>query len=426
MYIARLRPGLAGVLLVLFASVASAQDKPTLTATVSGFTVNLQWTVVPGATSYELLAQVAGTTYGPISLGNTTSGSIPNVPQGTYVLAVRAAAGAAKGPFSDPVTVTVGTLTPPASPTGLGAVVSNLAASLSWNLNNPAGSLMGVQLRLGFSPGVYPIVVPLPSTASSFLIPNAPPGTYYATVVAIGAGGVSGPSNELTLTLPGCTAPSSIPLEVSSNGAFVQFAWGQLPGAAGYRLDIANAPGGGANVGSVPLGPTQTSFSYYGMPPGNYYVRLHSTLSCGASVSSAETLLAVTPPVRSPTLTRAQAQSMISTAVRAMAAQYPGDLHNSCGNNTWMFRVLRYLRQQNNRYGLNYKRGQIGDLSQDVLLFNFSEVPDEQAGAPHTYAWDIISGHCGSNPTWNDTDISNPAGAARWTILEYLRAGFNP
>ena len=39
MFIARLRPALAGLLLVVFASVASAQDKPTLTATVNGSTV---------------------------------------------------------------------------------------------------------------------------------------------------------------------------------------------------------------------------------------------------------------------------------------------------------------------------------------------------------------------------------------------------
>ncbi len=77
MFIARLRPALAGLMLVVFASVASAQDKPTLTATVNGSTVSLNWTVVPGATTYELLAQVGGSQFGPFSVGSGTSADIP-------------------------------------------------------------------------------------------------------------------------------------------------------------------------------------------------------------------------------------------------------------------------------------------------------------------------------------------------------------
>ena len=427
MYIARLRPGLAGVLLVLFASVVSAQDKPTLTATVSGLSVNLNWTVVPGATSYELLAQTAGTTFGPLSVGGGTSVGIPNVPVGTYILAVRGAAGAAKGPYSDPVTVTVGTLTPPAAPSGLAATINGVSASLSWNLNNPAGSLTGVHVRIGTSPGLSDLVtVPLGPTASSFFIPAAPAGNYYVTVVAVGAGGTSGPSNEFALTLPGCAAPATIPLNATSIGAFVQLSWPQLPGVTGYTLDFATTPGGPPTLASLAFSAAQTSFSYYGMPEGTYYVTLRSSLTCGAAISSGETVLTVTQPARGPALTFAQAQSVISTAVRAVAAQYPSDLRNSCGNTVWLFKLLRYLRERDNRFGLNYKRGQIGDLSQDVILYNHAEVANEQATAAHVYGWDVISQHCGGNPTWNDGNITNPSGAARWTILEYLVAGYRP
>ena len=72
MLIARLRPALAGLMLVVFASVTSAQDKPTVTATANGSTVTLNWTVVPGATSYELLAEVGGGQLGPIDVGSGT------------------------------------------------------------------------------------------------------------------------------------------------------------------------------------------------------------------------------------------------------------------------------------------------------------------------------------------------------------------
>ena len=423
MYIARLRPGLAGLLLALFASVAGAQDKPTVTATVSGFTVNLQWTVVPGATTYELVAQTGGTTFGPIGLGGATQASIPNVPAGTYILAVRGAAGAVKGPFSDPVTAVVGTLTPPAAPTGLTATISNLSAGLSWNLNNPAGSLSAVQLRIGQSPGIYPITIPLPASASSYFIPSAPAGTYYATVVAIGAGGVSGPSNELILTLPGCTAPSTIPLNATSVGAFVDFSWPQLPGAAGYSLIMSATPGG-PSLAPLNFPPTQTSFSYYGVPQGTYYVTLRSTLSCGQSVSSTEQVLTVTPPVKGPPLSRSAATALALQAVNAVTAANPGDLQRSCGNHTWLFKVAQWLRNRDIRYGLmnNYT----GGMSHDIIAYNHSEQPDDQVRAPHLYAWDTIAGHCGPNPSPWAQDITNPNGVAQWTITEYLKAGYRP
>jgi hypothetical protein len=423
MFIARLRPALAGLMLVVFASVASAQDKPTLTATADGSTVNLSWTVVPGATSYELLAQVGASQLGPFSVGAATSVAIPGVPPGVYLLAVRGAAGAVKGPFSDPVTVVVGNLAPPAAPSGLAAAINGLSASLSWNLNNPAGSLTGVQLRVATTPGGAPIAsVPLAASATSFFIPGAPAGSYYFTVVAIGAGG-SAASSEFTLTLPGCAAPPIFPLSASNIGTYLTFSWPQLPGANGYALDFANSPGGGANLGSVPLSATLTSFSSY-VPEGTYYVTLRSALSCGPSVSSAETVVTATAPVRGPAKSRAAAGALVLEAVRAVTAQYPGDLQNSCRNHTWLFRVIQYLRSRDIRYGAmqNYS----GRMAEDIIAYNHSEQPDGQVFAPHLYAWDTISGHCGPNPVPWANDITNPNGIAQWTILPYLQAGFRP
>jgi hypothetical protein len=422
MFIARLRPALAGLMLVVFASVVSAQDKPTLTATVSGSTVNLNWTVVPGATSYELLAQ-AGASQQTVSVGSGTSISIPGVPLGAYILQLRGAAGAAKGPFSDPITVVVGNLTPPSAPSGLAAVINDVSASLSWNLNNPAGSLTSVQLHVATTPGGTPMhVVSLGASTTSFFIPSAPAGNYYLTVVAIGAGG-SAASNEFTLSLPGCVAPPTIPLDASNIGTYLTFSWPQLPGANGYALDFANSPGGGANLGSAPFGPTQTSFGTY-VPEGTYYVTLRSSLSCGASVSSAETVLTAAAPVRGPAKSRAEAGALVLQAVHAVTAQYPGDLRNSCGHHTWLFRVIQYLRSRDIRYGAmqNYS----GRLAEDIIAYNHSEQPDDQVRAPHMYAWDVISGHCGSNPVPWANDISNPNGVAVWTILPYLQAGFRP
>jgi hypothetical protein len=427
MFIARLRLGLTGLLLVLVASAASAQDTPTLTGSVSGSTINLSWTAVPGATRYELFAQYGGAAVGPISVGNLTGFSIPNAPVGSYVIAVRAGAGTITGPFSNQVTLVIGPPAPPSAPSGLSAIISGTAASISWNLNNPAGSLSGVQVRIATTPGGPPVVpIALGPTANFFSIPGAPPGTYYISVVAVGPGGASAPSEELILALPGCLAPATIPLNATSLGAFIQLSWPQLPGASGYRLDFASHSGGGNNLTSLNFPASQTSFSHYPIPDGVYYVTLHSALSCGETVQSAETVLNVVPLPRGPARSYAGAHGLLREAVIAMAAQYPGDLRNSCGNNTWMFRVLKYLRERDNRYGLNYKRGVIGDLSQDIIVYNHAEVRNEDATAPHLFGWDIISQHCGGNPTWFDGNVTNPNGQARWTIVEYLRAGYTP
>jgi hypothetical protein len=72
-----------------------------------------------------------------------------------------------------------------------------------------------------------------------------------------------------------------------------------------------------------------------------------------------------------------------------------------------------------------WKRRVIGDLSQDVIAYQFSAAPDE--GSDQMYAWDVIAGHCGSNPQpwFNNISSLNPSGAI-WTLQPYLQAGFPP
>ena len=94
-----------------------------------------------------------------------------------------------------------------------------------------------------------------------------------------------------------------------------------------------------------------------------------------------------------------------------------------------MFEAVRRLRAIDNRYGLNWKRGNYGDLSQDIVTYNASSNPDEGARSPNIYIVDIIGGHCGSNPdaAWiNQTQATRDAGAIGiWTLIPYLDAG-NP
>jgi hypothetical protein len=106
---------------------------------------------------------------------------------------------------------------------------------------------------------------------------------------------------------------------------------------------------------------------------------------------------------------------------------------------------LSRLRAIDKRWGLNYKRGHIGGVSEDIIAYNATNRPDD--GEAQIYLFDLIGNHCpdsgsaiagidlahGYNSTVSDTWLAvgrHPAGTfgtpfgARWTITVYLQAGF--
>ena len=106
-----------------------------------------------------------------------------------------------------------------------------------------------------------------------------------------------------------------------------------------------------------------------------------------------------------------------------MARLYPGELRDSCGNNTWLFRLVQRLRQEDTRWGLNWKRSRVGDMSQDAITYNYGPEADE--GTRFVHVVDVIGGHCGGNPggVWIDQTILWSTGAT-WTLQPYLAAGY--
>jgi hypothetical protein len=88
-------------------------------------------------------------------------------------------------------------------------------------------------------------------------------------------------------------------------------------------------------------------------------------------------------------------------------------------------------RQMDTRFGLNWKRGVIGDMSRDVINYNFSNEPDigpDGRGTTRVYSFDVIARHCdGPNPEPAVINITDPRGAgARWTLIPYIQAGLVP
>jgi hypothetical protein len=107
--------------------------------------------------------------------------------------------------------------------------------------------------------------------------------------------------------------------------------------------------------------------------------------------------------------------------VAQVAAAHPGDLQNSCATNTFMFEVVAELRRRtgSNRWGLNWKRGNVGDLSQDIVTYYAGPEGTVMRNSSDVRLYDIIGGHCGGRPSpfWVDqTGATRAAGTiGRWT-----------
>lgn len=105
--------------------------------------------------------------------------------------------------------------------------------------------------------------------------------------------------------------------------------------------------------------------------------------------------------------------------VEALGRERADLLGRSCGNNDWLFEAVRRLRRTDRRWGLNWKRGVTGDLSQDVVDYYYGS-GEPREGATEVYIVDVIVGHCGDDPRagWLDqTEATRAAGTiGRWTL----------
>jgi hypothetical protein len=327
----------------------------------------------------------------------------------------------------------------------LTVTVNAPSVAINWT---PVPGALGYTLQAGTAAGLSNIAsVNLPASITRIAV-VAPPGVYYLRVRAF-SGTVAGPfSNEAVANMfgpappPSCQPPAAPSVTANVQGGNVTLNWPSVAGAIGYQVQWSRFSGG---TELVENSSTNSHSKYVGVP-GTFYARVVALTSCGNATSAEVPFTIVTLTGSGPRTPNPAPGQMLplpsygQNVVIQMAQQYRGDLLNSCrdtgGNNTFVFRVVQALRQRDTRWGLNYKRGQKGELSQDIVAYNGTANPDE--GESHVYLIDIISGHCGSNPDWNWGDVSAVTWANRgqsycgtewcayWTLDPYIRAGFPP
>lgn len=159
-------------------------------------------------------------------------------------------------------------------------------------------SITSIEVEIGSAPGLRDLgTLSLNGLLSA---PSVPAGTYYLRARGRNAAGLSKPSIEVPVRVPGPCASGSLPQAplnpvATVNGNVVTIAWTQSPGmlalATFYQLRLKNPSTQGV-VDNILLPPT-TSVTAAGVPPGTYQVQVISGNACGVAAPAVDVVFTV-------------------------------------------------------------------------------------------------------------------------------------
>jgi hypothetical protein len=189
------------------------------------------------------------------------------------------------------VSITVLAPTTVQPPSGLRvAAMSGNRVTFRWNAPPIGPAPVGYQLEGGVAAG-QPIVALPTGLAAPIVEIAAPTGSFFVRVRSLGAGGPSGPSNEILahIGVPAAPSPPSV-LQAVSVGDTVHLAWtptfeGGAP--SGFVLDV-----GGSLAAAIPL-PNLERVSFAGAPGGSYTLAMRAVNAGGSSAPTAPVPLPV-------------------------------------------------------------------------------------------------------------------------------------
>ena len=186
----------------------------------------------------------------------------------------------------------------PNPPQNLAATVTGNTVTLTWTPPTAGDAPTSYLVVAALSPSGVAIAA-LPVAATTLVVPNVPNGIYYVNVRAVNVDGLSGPSNEVVVVVPGggpgCPLPPDAPTQLtgSASGTAVSLSWvASSTGcpATGYVVQAGSASGL-SNIAVLNVGAATTLSAI--APPGTYFVRVIAVNAAGASAASAEIIITV-------------------------------------------------------------------------------------------------------------------------------------
>ena len=181
--------------------------------------VTLRWLPPTGsvaATGYVLEGgDTPGSVLGSLPIQGPASTVTFRAPTGIFFVRLHATVGGARSLPSNEIVIRVGVPLPPSAPTGLLGLADGSTLSLAWQNPSTGGAPTGIILDVtGSLTGSFQL--PL---SERFTFAGVPAGTYNLAMRAFNTGGISGPSNTVTLTFPGTCSPPSTPTNFSAFAA---------------------------------------------------------------------------------------------------------------------------------------------------------------------------------------------------------------
>lgn len=251
-------------------SVPSACPTPrNVTATVSGVTATVRWTVVSGGGTFNVIYGPAG--FNPATGGTTiaatgTTATIPNLIPGNYQFYVQQVCGGAAG--SSALSNAGAFVVPCPSPSGLTAgTTTNTTAALTWAASLTPGATFTVYYGpSGFSAPGGTAVSGLTGTGTT-LTGLSPSTTYDAYLQLVCVGGGTGAALAGPVTF---TTPLTVPGNDEPCGA----------------LALGSGPRTGSNVGATTSGQNGISLPACSPAQAPKDVWFSATTSTGAVVSN--------------------------------------------------------------------------------------------------------------------------------------------
>ena len=275
----------------------------------SGATASVTSPTRPGSTA-EGVAQVNGMIYavsrtsGPLGLASIdgTSGHLAawdstlGIGAGSVAANANyiAVGGSGPGIFTGPFAPALAVFDAPraSAPRGITAALTHATVTLGWQPGpSPTGATY--QVEAGTFPGGTDVGVFAVGTATRISGLLAP-GTYFARVRSLGANGPGAASSEVIVTIPATSTPPHAPgpLGGSVTAGVVTLRWGAASGnATGYVIEAGTAAGL-TNIGVLPTGNLDTSWSVPA-PPGTYFLRVRAVNAFGPGPATGDVTIVV-------------------------------------------------------------------------------------------------------------------------------------